>query len=256
MFEHFERHERDFVTKAIEWVELVYYSQVVKVTKFLTPREQVILQTVCNQYTEVNVKFDGGFIGAERKRAIISHENAFHTTKGDIVTGIKVIYPARYVNLEHRDILGSLTALKVDRSLIGDIIKQDDTDIFIAICEEYAAFFKLHFNKVGRHDITLIEESIEHIKRIENYDFSEIILASMRLDVVVAGITKKSRQDVSELISSGAVQLNFKLEQNHSRQCVIGDTLSIRKYGRYKLLSQKATTKSGKLIINIGKTIS
>ena len=77
----------------------------------------------------------------------------------------------------------------------------------------------------------------------------------MRLDVVVASLMKASRSEVFEYMKQGNIQLNFKLEQNHSYQCKIGDVISIKRYGRYKLLAQKSITKSGRIVVIIGKTV-
>ena len=69
--EHFSKHEHEFVTKVNDWINQVYYSHKVKLTKFLTPREQQIIQMLVNQFVDIEVYFDGGFKNAERKRAII-----------------------------------------------------------------------------------------------------------------------------------------------------------------------------------------
>ena len=69
MLEHFNKHEHQFVLKVS--VNQVYYSHKIKTTKFLTLREQEIVQMLVNQNSEVRVSFEGGFQKAERKRAIL-----------------------------------------------------------------------------------------------------------------------------------------------------------------------------------------
>ncbi|MGL4374198.1 MAG: YlmH/Sll1252 family protein, partial [Turicibacter sp.] len=205
--------------------------------------------------SDIKVEFEGGFLQAERQRAIISSLSSEYDINLTTVVGLNVSYPKRHITLEHRQLLGSLTALKIDRSWIGDILIQDDGTILIAVCEEYSSFIYGNFNKVGKNPITLSQVSIAQVKRIESFEEFEIIIASLRLDVVVAAITKQSRQVVHELVTQGAVQMNWKMEQNHSKICGLTDVVSIRKYGRFKLLSQKAVTKSGKIIVIVGKTI-
>lgn len=253
--EHFSVHEHEFVTKVNDWIQQVYHHDKIKMTKFLTPREQQIVQILINEYDEINVKFVGGFKEAERKRAIIIPSYLSHSTFDDTVVGYEVLYPIRHVTFEHRQILGSLTALNIDRSLIGDILVLDSKKIYIAICEEFSSFILQHFTKIGRHSIKLIEQNIDDLQRIENYETNEYIISSMRLDVIVASLMKASRSQVFEYMKQGNVHVNFKVEHNHSYTCQLGDIISIKRYGRYKLLTQKSTTKSGRAVVIIGKTV-
>lgn len=253
--EHFSKHEHEFVTKVNDWIQQVYNHYKIKRTKFLTPREQQIVQILINEYNDINVQFIGGFKDAERKRAIIIPSYLSDSTFNQTVVGYEVVYPVRHVTLEHRQILGSLTALNIDRALIGDILVLESGKIFITICEEFSSFIVQHFTKVGRHNIKLVETEINDLQRIEQYQTDEYIVSSMRLDVVVASLMKASRSQVFEYIKQGNVHLNFKLEQNHSYQCQLGDVISIKRYGRYKLLDQKSTTKSGRVVVIIGKTV-
>ena len=55
--EHFSVHEHEFVTKVNDWIQQVYHHDKIKMTKFLTPREQQIVQILINEYDEINVKF-------------------------------------------------------------------------------------------------------------------------------------------------------------------------------------------------------
>lgn len=253
--EHFNKHEHDFVTRVHDWIEQVYYDHKIKKTKFLTPREQHIVQLLVNEVADVDVRFEGGFKNAERKRAIIHPSYLCEDLFEQIVIGYEVQYHQRLVTIEHRQILGSLTALNIDRALIGDIVVLDTGKIYIAICEEFSSFIVQHFSKVGRHTISLLETDIKVFEKVEQFEESEYIISSMRLDVVVASLMKASRSQVFEYIKQGNIQVNFKLEQNHSYQCRIGDIISIKRYGRFKFLMQKSITKSGRIVVIIGKTV-
>ena len=253
--EHFSKHEHEFVTKVNDWINQVYYSHKVKLTKFLTPREQQIIQMLVNQFIDIDVYFDGGFKNAERKRAIIKPSYLVDDLLENTFIGYQIQYHQRYVSIQHRQVLGSLTSLNIDRSLIGDIIVSDSGIIHFAICNEFSSFLIQHFQKIGKHQITLIETDIKNLEKVEQFEEEEYIVSSMRLDVVVASLMNASRSQVFEYIKQGNIQLNFKLEQNNSYQCQIGDVISIKRYGRYKILKHKSTTKAGRLVVSIGKTV-
>lgn len=72
MYEHFSHDERDFVDKANDWVERASKVHDMKLTDFLDPRQVFILQSLVNRSQDVQVRFDGGYEGAERKRALIA----------------------------------------------------------------------------------------------------------------------------------------------------------------------------------------
>lgn len=253
--EHFNKHEYEFVTKVNDWIHQVYYSHKIKKTKFLTPREQQVVQVLVNEFEDVVVRFEGGFKNAERKRAIIIPAYLSGELFDQTVVGYEVQYHHRLVTIEHRQVLGSLTALNIDRALVGDILVLETGKIYVAICEEFASFIMQYFTKVGRHPISLLKVDIKGLEKLEQYEENEYIISSMRLDVVVASLMKASRSEVFEYMKQGNIQLNFKLEQNHSYQCKIGDVISIKRYGRYKLLVQKSITKSGRIVVIIGKTV-
>lgn len=255
MLEHFSKHEHAFVLKVTDWVNQVYYSQKIKSTKFLTCREQEIVQMLVNQNDEVSVIFEGGFKNAERKRAILYHADRMPNHHVECVMGFEIKYNQKLITITHPQVLGSLTALNIDRALIGDIVVMPKGEIFIAVCQEFSEFFVQNFYKVGKHSITIRESSISQFEKVEQEELFEVIVSSMRLDVIVASLMKASRSQVHEYILQSSIQVNWTVEQNHSRLCQIGDMISIKRHGRFKLKAIKSRTKSERYVLIVGKTV-
>lgn len=255
MLEHFNKHEHGFVLKVTDWVNQVYYSQKIKITKFLTLREQEIVQMLVNQNDEVFVTFEGGFKNAERKRAILYPVYLNDFSCFEAIKGYEIEYNRKLITLQHPQILGSLTALNIDRALIGDIVVFPDRTIYLAVCDEFSDFFGQHFHKVGKHSIKLKESIITEFEKVEQEEEFEVIISSMRLDVVVASLMKSSRSMVHEYILQSNVHVNWTVEQNHSRICQMGDVISIKRCGRFKLKSLKSRTKNDRFVIIVGKTV-
>lgn len=255
MLEHFKKHEQSFVLKVIDWIDQLYYTHRIKVTKFLTLREQEIVQMLVNQNEDVLVIFEGGFINAERKRAILypTHINC-HQLK-NYVKGYKIDYNQKLIKLTHSQVLGSLTALNIDRSLIGDIVVLEKGNIYFAVCKEFDEFIIQHFHQVGKHTIRIKDSSISELEKTVHEEEYEIIVSSMRLDVLVASLIQSSRSQVHDYILQSSVQVNWSIEQNHSRLCQIGDVLSLKRYGRFRLKALKNRTKSDRYVIIVGKTV-
>jgi len=253
MLEQFKKADQAFVIKVKDWINQGLYKNKIKVTNFLSPHEQQILTTLVNQQPELHLLFEGGFKNAERCRGIIIPGYFSLEDLGSQVIGLEIKYNKRFFTPEHRQILGSLMALKIDRSVIGDIVFLENDKIYLAICQEFLPFIFENFSKVGQHSISLIEAELEQIEKIQNFEELEVIVSSMRLDVMVAAVINAPRSRVHDQIQQGFVQLNHSVEKNHSQACQVGDLISIKGYGRYQLLSRKRITRNKKIVIQVGK---
>ena len=66
--------------------------------------------------------------------------------------------------LTHRDYLGSLMGLQIDRSVVGDIlVHEEGADIIVL--EDMAEFILMHFAKAGRKQLSLTREDLSDLKR-------------------------------------------------------------------------------------------
>jgi len=241
-----------FTKRAKDLLSTVAFTERVKLIDFLNVGEQSALELMTAKLEDVSVIFDGGFESAERKRAIIFP--SFMTT-GSINSKVSIfkIEVIGSGEITHSQVLGSLMGLNIDRSVIGDITV-DPNGAFFASCSEFDLFLKEHFTKVGARDVRL-ELVEEAIRRDQQFEDVEIIVASLRLDVVVKALIKASRGKAEEYLDAGFVRLNHMVDKKPSRTCQIGDILSIRKHGRFKIIEVKKTTKSGKLVLVVSKSV-
>ena len=249
------KNEAGFSLQAKGWLNDVYRSHTVKLTPFLTPREGQLLKGFAKSYDGVSLSFHGGFTGAERCRALILPAGGIWEDGDFSIGGFQIHYHKKFSSINHRQILGSLMGLQIDRSRIGDIILDGEGNAFFAIALEIAPYVQEHLLAIGSTTVRLNPMDLSGFIREEQWEESEIMVASMRLDAVVAAILKLSRSQVATYFKEGHIQINHQLEQNHSRACQIGDLFSIRKYGRCKILAQSRVTKNNKLVLLIGKAL-
>ncbi|MBE3571322.1 MAG: RNA-binding protein, partial [Bacillales bacterium] len=66
------------------------------------------------------------------------------------------------------------------------------------------------------------------------------------LDAVISALYHVSRQKSQDLIKQGLVKVNWAFVENKSFECGEGDVISIRGYGRSKILSIEGKTKKDK----------
>lgn len=157
-------------------------------------------------------------------------------------------------NVNHRDVLGSLFGLNLEKDVFGDIIV--DEGIYIMVLGHMKDYVKYNLNKIGKYNVELIERSLDVISCFERkFEEKSISATSNRIDLVISKIIGKSRNEVSYLINSKQVFLNYDILTKHIHFLKPGDVFSIRGFGKYRYLDCNLSSKSGKYIINYQKYI-
>ena len=118
-----------------------------KLSNFLTPFEQDMASVIANSLGELQVDFDGGFVGAERKRAAFCHED-FEGTPNFEIAVRKAEWNGEFARLGHRDVLGSITGLGIGRECVGDIIATKDFAKII-VDKKMCDYFVANLTKIG-----------------------------------------------------------------------------------------------------------
>jgi RNA-binding protein YlmH len=253
IYQHFRVEEREFIDQVLHWRDYVEDSYSQKLTDFLDPREQQIIQTIVGTQSEVRVEFFGGLEGTERKRALIFPEY-FHFDKDDFqIQLFEINYPNKFITLEHPKVLGSLMSLGLKREKFGDILFQGDRAQFFVV-KEISDYIKLQLTSIGRASITLSdipfkEGLINHNSWIE----VATTVSSLRLDTVISAILNLSRQKSQDLVKQGRVRVNWTTIENPAFECGVADMISVRGFGRSKVISIEGRTKKEKWRIIAGK---
>lgn len=213
-------------------------------TKFLSPPEaEHALHIARERRTGVTVS--GGYPGAERAMA------CFHPpgeTPEFPIGCLLITWDARYGQADHRALLGSVLALGIERSLVGDIVLQED-GAFLMAAREMVSFIADHLQSAGRVTVkAAVLNEIPPISPKEGKLFRETV-ASLRLDAVLAAGLKMSRARASALIIGGQAQVNHRLELRADAQLKEGDLLSIRGFGRLAVKSVGQPTRKDRIPI-------
>ena len=154
--------------------------------------------------------------------------------------------------LTHSKILGSILSEAIDVHLIGDIVVSDKYYFYTTV--EGARILEYSLKKIGRENISLVRRNISLLKDYEpNYDYLNLKVDSLRLDLVISKLLSKSRSQVKELINRKEVILNYEVLKNGSYVLKEKDVFSIRRHGKYKYLEISNTTKRNSLIIKLQK---
>ncbi|MCI9081179.1 MAG: hypothetical protein HFI70_02455 [Lachnospiraceae bacterium] len=156
--------------------------------------------------------------------------------------------------LSHRDVLGSFMSLGIERSKLGDILL-DETVIYVFCQEKLADFFCSELTSI-RHTTVKIEPFFPNdLNLLPKTETAEGVIASNRLDSIIACICKVSRSLASQWIKEGKVFLNNRETLHPSAECQAGTLISVRSIGRFRFLECLGETRKGRLKIKYDKYI-
>lgn len=157
--------------------------------------------------------------------------------------------------LAHRDYLGALMGLQIDRAVVGDIlVHEQGADILVL--EEMADFILLHFAGAGRKQLSLTREPLETLRFAPAQEQTGSgSVASPRLDSVIALVFGLSRRSAQERIEKGLVFVNHTPCLKPERLLEEGDKLTVRGLGRARISAFGGTSRKGRLFLEFVKNV-
>lgn len=209
-------------------------------TLFLTEHEQAVASSV------IRGELYGGYDEAERKMLRIGDYGEFP------LCAFTAVF-RDCDELSHRDFLGSLMGLGIKRELVGDIIVSRGFAVFFTSLGVRELVLN-ELSKVGRTGVRITEGIACEIPERE-FEIVSVVVASMRLDALIAAITNLSREKSLRLIKSGLVVCNGRCLTEGAVQISEGARLSVRGYGKYIVSQISGQTRKGKIHLEIKKYI-
>lgn len=152
--------------------------------------------------------------------------------------------------LSHRDILGTLMSLGIERSTLGDILFDGKTAYLL--CKSDIADYICRSVERVRHTTVVCREIAAFPPALASRtEPRSVQIPSERLDAVIAKLWHISRGDCQTLFRAKKVALNGAVTENASHSVKPGDTVSVRGHGKFRYAGVSGTTKKGNLIADI-----
>lgn len=196
---------------------------------------------------ETKTESFGGVPFAERQMIAFLPDALYYAWNYPITAfRIRPAYPKFAEKLGHRDILGSIMNLGVDRGKIGDIIPGDD--VWYLLCtSNIADYFRENLTKVRHTPVILEECQPEEISETQTPEDLTGIITSNRLDSMIACVYRLSRSQSLELFHREKVFVNGRMTTSVTYACRAGDVISVRGFGRFVYGSLQGETNKGRL---------
>lgn len=232
--------------KLLDLAEFVHKNHKYKVTDFLDPYGYTVAETVAAAYEKLHILSDGGYIGAERQRIAFVHED-FMGKVDFAIQAVKISWNEQYYRLTHRDVLGALMGLGIDRSVLGDLILRQNQCRALTT-NTMAEFMREQLTSVGAAQVTIeLCELTEIEPREEKCKEIKATVASLRLDSVAAAGFSSSRSKIVDDIAADKVKLNWQAAKGGSQTVKEGDIISMRGRGRVEVSEIRGQTKKGRI---------
>ena len=204
------------------------------------------------KFTSTNdfkVTSSGFFEDAERR--MISFNNIYDIPMPYRI--VKIINKSKFNNLCHKDYLGAIMALGLEREKLGDLRVIDDYAV-LPIYEEITDYIIGQLKNVGKAPITVEEIYEENLPKC-NYIEEVIIVSSLRMDNIVAKLARLSRGKAIELIDSGKVLIDYSKNSQKSKEIKTNQRITIGGTGKFIIGEIVGNTRSGKFKIKINKFV-
>lgn len=158
--------------------------------------------------------------------------------------------------LTHRDYLGAVLGLGIERDAIGDIAVQDEHSAILFCPRTLVDFFIGELTKVGADTVRCRECIIDETFRDgKQYRPISDTVASPRLDCVVAALCNLSREAAQNAVRSGLVEVDFEPEERVDTVLTPPITVSVRGHGRFILRSFDGETRKGRMRLRADQLI-
>ena len=222
-------------------------------TDFLSQAE---VSEVMRLFSKNEVTLFGGAEGTERMMARFGAPEAF---------GYEIPFPIVLLRIQplqskfadaltHRDFLGALMNLGIERDVIGDIVVREHT-AYVFVEEKIAAHIENELTRV-KHTQVRVERMTETPEDVKPRFASEkLIVSSLRLDLIVAKLYHISRQAAKDIFIDGKVFINSRLCSDPSAPIKEEDVLSVRSYGKFVFRQVDHETKKGNMAITVDKYV-
>ena len=238
--------------RLIDLSRVAYQRDIITFTDFLNLNEQNILHTLPKDSLYTGYILFGGYASAERQMAaFIPEALSLRYGKKNLLPE-ELGYPFQAVeicprnirfaeDLTHRDFLGAILNLGIERSRTGDIL--------------LAELVSRELSNVRHTPVKCRLTELEGVEYVPRTEAVRGTVSSVRLDSLLPLAFSSSRSRLSGLIEGAKVFVNGKLITSNGYQVKETDLISVRGMGKFRYIGTGGKTKKNRLSVEIERYI-
>ena len=246
-----DKEETFFRRRMEELCGACYQKNIPTHSRFLNADEQTVFRSMHLSAPGVRIVSYGGPDAAERK--IICFLPDYQPEVPEDTLCFLKISPVseKFAEaLSHRDYLGALMSLGIERSMLGDIF-MDGSSAHLAALPEVRDTILDELTEVRRTRVKVASEGLSDVLAVQHTEIVDVNTASCRADSLVCAVFRISRGGAKTLFAEHRVFRNGAELTDGSKEVRPGDVISVREKGRFRLLDGIRETKKGRLYVPV-----
>uniref|UniRef100_A0A7S1U8M0 RNA-binding S4 domain-containing protein n=1 Tax=Phaeomonas parva TaxID=124430 RepID=A0A7S1U8M0_9STRA len=218
-------------------------------TKFLRPPEHRALLELFKPLSDVSCVAAGGYEDAERRVLLVGRPDVLdglgeEALADDAIAAVAIEGKFEFDAAGHRDFLGSVLKLGIEREFLGDIIVLPDGEgAQVVATPGVADMLEASLTRVRSVTVSCKRIPLDELRPqpLRRKDVTAVE-ASLRLDAVASGGMGISRGVASDMAKAGDILLNWR-PAKAAKEVASGDVITIRGAGRVEVHDIDLTAK-------------
>ena len=236
-----------------ELAQKSYEHNIYTYTGFLNMAEQDVFYGMLQEIKGTAYELFGGRTDCERQmlrfgsREALGYEEEFPI----VCLAVHPLMEKFADHMTHRDFLGAVMNLGIDRSAVGDILLEGKS-AYLFCTDKIASYIIENLDKVKHTSVKCM--AVDAVAELPVKEPEEIrfTVASERADGIIAKVYHLSRNQSLALFRERKIYINGRLNENNSYAMKDGDMVSVRGYGRFAYHGADHGTKKGKWSVSAG----
>lgn len=247
------KEEQILINRFLDLQKQALYKNMPVTTDFLNLYEQTIFASFIAKNPSPYI-LDGGYEMAERKVVCFlpMWVNEYDYHRQSFLKCVKIEFSApKYADsCTHRDYLGSIMNLGMDRGKFGDLIVNEQTAYLIGLVSAID-YVKDQLTMVKHSSVIVSETEFHQLESAFQFDEITGTVSSLRLDSVISLAFRISRAKAADAIHAEKVFVNGKEVTQTDYKVKQGDVLSFRGVGKAMFKEYLSHTKKDREAIKI-----
>lgn len=248
-----KKEEELFCKRLLELAGAAYQKGICTYSDFLNLNEINLFYYMKSELPPIQTDLFGGHPEAERQVICFYNKDSFSKPEYPIqCIHIKPLNQKFSDVLTHRDFLGALIHLGIDRSKLGDILIKEN-ECYLFSNNRISEFIVDNLVKIKHTNISCDIVNLIEVDYTPKYIEMTGTVASLRLDAILSLAFKSSRSSIIGLIEGGKVFVNSRLILSNSHILKEDDIVSVRGYGKFIYKETYNKTKKGRFLVTLLK---
>lgn len=219
-------------------------------TRFLEPAMERAARSAAAR-AGVQIALFGGYAGAERCIAAFYSGDAPQDWEYPL-SCLEMKWNSKYASPGHRDLLGAVMGLGLERDATGDIaMGEADGSAYLFAHSDVQSYIVMNLESAGRASLRIAQTQMPPKLKAPEGICIRITVSSPRMDAVLAAGLKLSRSEAQRLIEGGLVKRNHVEELRGDIHLEDGDLLSVRGHGRMRVEGLDGLTRKGRQAVRL-----